>query len=239
MLQVYDGDTAQYDRPRIRDSAHLLITNPDMLHMSILPMHQNFARLLAKLKYVIVDEGHAYKGVFGCHTALVLRRLRRVCLRVYNCVPRFVVTSATIANPGQHAAILLGVEHVVCIDEDGSPHGPKDFVLWNPPLTFTEQQQQQKQGGQADDDNTQQQDGEEEDVLAKLKYMTRTEARKVAKVTKRAEQERRRFLLRESNAAARWGQACIQTHVVVIAGLYMCVLCCNIYTICTGEVMDV
>lgn len=77
VIQVYDGDTLQSDRPLIRDRARLLITNPDMLHMSMLPVHSQFARLLSGLRYVVLDEGHAYKGVFGCHTAMVMRRLRR------------------------------------------------------------------------------------------------------------------------------------------------------------------
>ncbi|KAK9795209.1 hypothetical protein WJX73_000198 [Symbiochloris irregularis] len=134
-VEVYDGDTAKADRADVRDSTQILITNPDMLHMSILPVHKQFARLLSNLRYVVVDEGHAYRGVFGCHTALVLRRLRRLCHREYRTDPRFVVTSATIANPDAHTAMLLGVPKVRCIAEDGSPHGPKTFVLWNPPLT--------------------------------------------------------------------------------------------------------
>lgn len=76
-LQVYDGDTSAADRPIIRQTARLLITNPDMLHLSVLPAHKEFARVLAGLRYVVLDEGHAYQGVFGCHTALVIRRLRR------------------------------------------------------------------------------------------------------------------------------------------------------------------
>jgi ATP-dependent helicase YprA (DUF1998 family) len=83
-------------------------TSPDMLHQSILPVHQSFSALLSKLAYVVVDEGHAYRGVFGSHTALVLRRLRRLCLRAYSCTPTFVVTSATIANPQQHAQVRHG-----------------------------------------------------------------------------------------------------------------------------------
>ncbi len=104
-VQVYDGDTPRAERAGVRERAQLLITNPDMLHVSILPIHASFSRLLTNLRYVVVDEGHAYKGVFGCHTALVLRRLRRLCLHAYNSVPRFVVTSATIANPLQHTQV--------------------------------------------------------------------------------------------------------------------------------------
>ncbi|KAL4447650.1 hypothetical protein ABPG75_004869 [Micractinium tetrahymenae] len=133
-VHVYDGDTPMGEREAIRSEAQLLITNPDMLHMSVLPVHQQFGRLLANLKYVVVDEGHAYKGVFGCHTALVLRRLRRLCDRVYHSQPTFAVTTATVANPAEHACELLGVDRVEVVDGDGSPHGPKTFVMWNPPL---------------------------------------------------------------------------------------------------------
>jgi hypothetical protein len=134
-IEVYDGDTPAADRHAIRDRARLLITNPDMLHVSILPFHKMFRRLLASLRYVVVDEGHMYKGAFGCHVACVLRRLRRVCEREYGSAPTFVVTSATSANPAQHVRDLLGVQEVVVVDNDGSPHGRRLFVLWNPPLT--------------------------------------------------------------------------------------------------------
>eukprot|EP00884_Botryococcus_braunii_P004307 jgi/Botrbrau1/13878/Bobra.0056s0110.1 len=134
-IDVYDGDTAKADRAEVRERAQLLITNPDMLHQSILPVHRQFARLLTNLKYVVVDEGHAYRGVFGCHTALVMRRLRRLCERVYASRPQFIMTSATIANPAQHMCDLLGLEEVKLVSQDGSPHGPQRFVLWNPPLT--------------------------------------------------------------------------------------------------------
>lgn len=93
-------------------------------------------------------QGHAYRGVFGCHTALVLRRLRRLCERLYGSLPRFAVSSATIANPLQHAALLLGVPQadLLLIDGDGSPHGQHEFALWNPPLTATAQQVRLAQG---------------------------------------------------------------------------------------------
>lgn len=133
-VDIYDGDTPMSDRGAIQDRAQIILTNPDMLHLSILPVHSQFARVLSNLKYVVVDEAHTYKGVFGCHSALVLRRLRRVCSRVYGVEPVFAVTTATVANPKQHACTLLGVQDVVVVQEDGSPHGPKDFVLWNPPL---------------------------------------------------------------------------------------------------------
>ncbi|BDA42593.1 probable ATP-dependent helicase hrq1 [Coccomyxa sp. Obi] len=135
-IDIYDGDTPQADRGEVRERAHLLITNPDMLHCSILPVHRQFSRFLANLHYVVVDEGHAYRGVFGCHAALVLRRLQRICQREYRRDPRFMVASATIANPQEHIQQLLGVPNVHVVSEDGSPHGPKSFVMWNPPLSM-------------------------------------------------------------------------------------------------------
>jgi DEAD/DEAH box helicase domain-containing protein len=137
-VEIYDGDTPMDARASIRDKAQLILTNPDMLHLSILPVHSQFSRILSNLKYVVVDEAHSYKGVFGCHAALVLRRLRRVCFRLYNRQPTFAVTTATVANPAQHACTLLGVPEVIVVDKDGSPHGSKEFVLWNPPLKHPE-----------------------------------------------------------------------------------------------------
>jgi hypothetical protein len=105
-----------------------------MLHLSILPVHQAFSRLLSNLSYCVIDEAHSYRGVFGAHAALVFRRLRRVCARVFGHSPTFVITTATLANPAQHACNLVGLNQVTVIDKDGSPHGPRQFVLWNPPL---------------------------------------------------------------------------------------------------------
>lgn len=134
-VHVYDGDTPSHFRPRIRENANVLITNPDMLHMTILPAHRDFERILKSLKYVVVDEVHMANGVFGCHVALVLRRLRRLCA-LYGSHPTFVLTSATVASPVEHASTLLGMngDCIHLIDDDGSPHGPKCFLLWNPPL---------------------------------------------------------------------------------------------------------
>jgi ATP-dependent helicase YprA (DUF1998 family) len=132
-IDVYDGDTPSSERATIRERAQLLITNPDMLHVSVLPFHRTFHRLLSSLRYVVVDEGHMYKGAFGCHAACVFRRLRRICEREYGSSPTFAVASATSANPEQHVKDLLGVQDVVVIDQDGSPHGPRRFVMWNPP----------------------------------------------------------------------------------------------------------
>jgi DEAD/DEAH box helicase domain-containing protein len=129
---TFDGDTPQDARPEIKKNARILISNPDMLHIGILPNHQSWSRLLRRLRYVVVDEAHMYRGVFGSHVALVLRRLRRLC-EIYGTSPQFICASATIANPGEHAQKLVGLPFEV-VDNDGSPHGGKDFVFWNPPL---------------------------------------------------------------------------------------------------------
>jgi DEAD/DEAH box helicase domain-containing protein len=131
-FDTFDGDTPQAVRAEVKQTARILISNPDMLHIGILPNHQSWSRLLRRLKYVIVDEAHMYRGVFGSHVALVLRRLRRLC-EIYGSRPQFICCSATIANPGEHAQELIGLPFQV-VDNDGSPHGGKDFVFWNPPL---------------------------------------------------------------------------------------------------------
>ncbi|MEM6798277.1 MAG: DEAD/DEAH box helicase [Planctomycetota bacterium] len=127
---VYDGDTPTAQRRRIRNEANLVLSNPDMLHASILPYHPKWATLLADLRYVVIDEVHTYRGILGAHVAAVLRRLSRLCEH-YGSRPTFIATSATIANPGELASRLIDRE-VAVIDEDGSPRGGKHFVLWNP-----------------------------------------------------------------------------------------------------------
>ena len=134
---AYDGDTDGRDRAEIRRSGQVVITNPDMLHLGILPNHTAWKRFFAGLRYVVIDESHVYRGVFGSHVANVVRRLRRVCA-LYGGAPQFVLCSATVANPGEHAERLTGLPFEV-IDDDGSPYGGKDFVLWNPPLVDEEQ----------------------------------------------------------------------------------------------------
>jgi len=131
-LDTFDGDTPKGERAEIRKRARIILSNPDMLHVGILPNHQYWSRLLRHLKYVVVDEAHTYRGVFGSHVAGVLRRLRRLC-RLYGSEPQFICCSATIANPGEHAGQLVGLPFEV-VDDDGSPHGGKDFVFWNPPI---------------------------------------------------------------------------------------------------------
>ncbi|MBI2847731.1 MAG: DEAD/DEAH box helicase [Chloroflexi bacterium] len=129
---TFDGDTPLAERAEIRQRARIVLTNPDMLHVGILPNHQQWSRVLRNLKYVVLDEAHVYRGVFGSHVGGVLRRLRRLC-RLYGSKPQFICCSATIANPGEHAEKLIGLPFAV-VDHDGSPHGQKDFVFWNPPI---------------------------------------------------------------------------------------------------------
>ncbi|URE28847.1 hypothetical protein MUK42_17433 [Musa troglodytarum] len=135
-IGVYDGDTSKENRKLIRDGARLLITNPDMLHMSILPFHRQFQRILSNLRYLVIDEAHAYKGAFGCHTALILRRLCRICSQVYGSDPSFIFCTATLANPREHAMVLGNLQTLKLIQNDGSPCGLKYFILWNPPLNL-------------------------------------------------------------------------------------------------------
>jgi DEAD/DEAH box helicase domain-containing protein len=133
---VFDGDTDHAERARLTDEGRVLITNPDMLHCTLLPNHKRFARILGRLRVVVVDEAHAYQGVFGAHTALVLRRLRRLAW-LHGAAPTFVICSATIANPVAHAAALTALPaasvQLVSAADDGSPCGEKRLVLWNAP----------------------------------------------------------------------------------------------------------
>jgi DEAD/DEAH box helicase domain-containing protein len=131
-LATFDGDTPRSERADIRRHGRIILTNPDMLHVGIMPNHQQWATLLRHLKYVVVDEAHIYRGVFGSHVACVLRRLRRLC-QLYGSNPQFILCTATVANPGEHATSLTGLPCEV-VANDGSPRGWKDFVFWNPPL---------------------------------------------------------------------------------------------------------
>ncbi|MDM7998734.1 MAG: DEAD/DEAH box helicase, partial [Dehalococcoidia bacterium] len=132
-VATFDGDTPREERSYAKKSAQVVLTNPDMLHLGILPNHQSWSSFLRRLKYVVIDEVHTYRGVFGSHVANVLRRLRRI-LDAYGASPQFVCCSATIANPREHVERLVGLPFEV-VDSDGAPHGRKDFVLWNPPLS--------------------------------------------------------------------------------------------------------
>ncbi|MDP9239693.1 MAG: DEAD/DEAH box helicase, partial [Actinomycetota bacterium] len=129
---TYDGDTAPDERDWVRAYARLVLTNPDMLHRGILPGHAKWGTFLRRLRYVVVDECHGYRGVFGSHVAHVLRRLRRVCAR-YGGSPIFILASATVSSPAESATRLVGLP-VLAVTDDASPHGALDFALWEPPL---------------------------------------------------------------------------------------------------------
>ncbi|MEO8091141.1 MAG: DEAD/DEAH box helicase [bacterium] len=129
---IYDGDTPRDDRPQIRRRSNLILTNPDMLNMSVLPHHKQWGDFLAGLRWVVVDEAHTYRGVFGSHVANVLRRLRRVA-RLYGSEPRFLCASATIANPLQLAEALVG-ESFRLVESDGAPRAGRRIAMWNPPV---------------------------------------------------------------------------------------------------------
>ena len=130
---LYDGDTPQAQRARIRASATILLSNPDMLHVGILPAHDHWAEFLHHLRYVVLDEAHVYRGVFGSHVAQVVRRLRRLCA-AYGATPQFVLASATIANPQPFAERLVGLPFAA-VDDNGAPQPEQTIVLWNPPFT--------------------------------------------------------------------------------------------------------
>ncbi len=129
---TYDGDTPADARKAIRERGHIVLSNPDMLHTGILPHHTRWQRLFENLRYVVLDELHTYRGVFGSHLANVLRRLRRIA-RFYGSNPQFICSSATIANPGELASRLVESEFEV-IEENGAPSGEKFFVFYNPPV---------------------------------------------------------------------------------------------------------
>lgn len=143
----YDGDTSQSSRTRLRREANIILTNPDMLHVGILPNHNLWAQFLKNLKFVVVDEAHIYRGVFGSHVAAVLRRLVRLC-RLYGNQPHFICCSATIANPGDHIERLTGQRPLV-VDDDGSPQAPKQFALWNPPFIDPKKTARRSPNGEA------------------------------------------------------------------------------------------
>ncbi len=132
LAATYDGDTTQSARPRIRQKARLIISNPDMLHAGILPHHTKWAEFFANLQYVVIDEMHIYRGVFGSHVANVLRRLKRIT-QFYGASPQFILTSATIANPIELANKLIE-GRVFLVEDDGAPRGQKHFLIYNPPI---------------------------------------------------------------------------------------------------------
>lgn len=170
---TYDRDTPRSARARLRKAASVLLTNPDMLHVGILPNHRMWSQFLANLRFVVVDEAHSYRGVFGSHVACVLRRLRRIC-RKYGSDPLFVCCSATVANPAEHVTELTGLSPLV-VTEDGSPHGARDFVLWNPPFVDAKRNGRRSANVEASRIFT-------ELVSHGLRNITFTKARKVAEL---------------------------------------------------------
>ena len=129
---IYDGDTPTEHRWQIRRTANVILSNPDLVHVGLLPNHDRWGDVLANLRYVVVDEAHVYRGVFGSHVGNVLRRLRRIA-GIYGAEPQFLLASATISNPGELATSLLGVR-ATTIGDDGAPRAERTIVLWNPPL---------------------------------------------------------------------------------------------------------
>ena len=129
---IYDGDTAAEKRWQIRKWSNAILSNPDMLHVGVLPHHDRWGDVLSNLQYVVVDEAHVYRGVFGSHVGNVLRRLRRLA-RVYGAEPQFVLASATIADPDELAQSLLGVPAKV-VSGDSAPRAERTICLWNPPI---------------------------------------------------------------------------------------------------------
>lgn len=133
---VYDGDTPQSQRSSIRKNANIVLSNPDMLHTGILPHHANWNEFFSNLKFIVIDEAHTYRGVFGSHVANVIRRLKRVA-KFYGSNPQFILASATIGNPKELAEKLIE-EPVELIDNDGSSKGERHFIIYNPPITNPE-----------------------------------------------------------------------------------------------------
>jgi DEAD/DEAH box helicase domain-containing protein len=130
---IYDGDTRREERSAIRRRSNLVLTNPDMLHVGILPNHGAWGDFFANLAVVVVDEAHVYRGVFGAHVANVLRRLRRIA-GAYGTAPRFLLASATVANPVELAERLTGFDEIALVDRDGSPGARRQIAMWNPPV---------------------------------------------------------------------------------------------------------
>ena len=134
IVETFDGDTAMSHRNVIRDEGRIIFTNPDMLHLTILPQEAKWRTFLKNLKFVVVDELHVYNGLFGSHFAFIIRRLRRICMAVGNRHVKFISCSATVANPIEHMRTIFGVDKIRLTDFDGSPSGRKEFVCWNTPF---------------------------------------------------------------------------------------------------------
>src|SRR5260221_5196357 len=136
-VDTYDGDTPPGRRTAIRDAGHIVMTNPDMLHTRMLPHHTRWRRLFSSLEFVVIDELHTYRGLFGSQVANVIRRLKRICA-FYGSNPKFICASATIANPLELAQRLLEEENVELVERNGAPRGERRLVFYNPPLVNRE-----------------------------------------------------------------------------------------------------
>ncbi|KAI9732648.1 MAG: hypothetical protein M1834_003985 [Cirrosporium novae-zelandiae] len=134
LVETFDGDTPMQDRNLIREEARIIFTNPDMLHITILPHEDKWRTFLQNLRFVVVDELHVYNSIFGSHVAMIMRRLRRICAALGNRRIRFISCSATMANPEEHMKTIFGIEDVRLVDFDGSPSGRKEFICWNTPF---------------------------------------------------------------------------------------------------------
>ena len=134
VVDTFDGDTPIADRHIIRAEGRIIFTNPDMLHITVLPQEDKWRAFLKTLRFVVVDELHVYNGLFGSHVAFIMRRLRRICAAVGNRHVRFVSCSATVANPEEHMRTIFGLRKIKLIDFDGSPSGRKEFLCWNTPF---------------------------------------------------------------------------------------------------------
>lgn len=134
VVDSFDGDTTMYDRDLIRENGRIIFTNPDMLHITILPQEEKWRTFFQNLKLVVVDELHVYNGLFGSHVALIMRRLQRVCAAYGNGHIKFISCSATVANPEEHMRTIFGVQKIRLTKSDGSPSGRKEFICWNTPF---------------------------------------------------------------------------------------------------------
>ena len=134
VVDTFDGDTAMAGRHFIRDEGRIIFTNPDMLHITILPQEDKWRAFLKNLRFVVVDELHVYNGLFGSHVAFIMRRLQRICMAIGNRHVKFVSCSATVANPEEHMKTIFGIENIKLTDFDGSPSGRKEFLCWNTPF---------------------------------------------------------------------------------------------------------
>ena len=189
---IYDGDTPPETRALLRRTATILLSNPDMLHVGILPNHERWAEFLHHLDFIVLDEAHVYRGVFGSHVAQVMRRLRRLCEH-YGASPRIVLTSATIAHPGAFAERLVGVP-CVSIDDDQSPRPERTIVFWDPPLVDAARGERASALAESAYITA-------EGVLAGARVITFASGRKAAELTYK--QVRRRLEDRDPGAAER------------------------------------